>query len=97
MAIGEEGLAESQRCFRHANNRLRDRVRALVAATYRVPFLCECTNDLCFAPVAITVAEYDRIRDGACLFVVVTGHPRLASEGIVSENERFTVVQNKAA
>jgi hypothetical protein len=93
MTERERRMVENEQLFRKANDRLHERIADDVAPEGRVPFLCECTNDTCMGRVELTLDEYARVRGGKNHFVLVPGHPMMERERLVSENERFWVVE----
>jgi hypothetical protein len=93
MVSRQDRLVENQHRFRRANQRLQERVRDMAGAEQRVPFLCECADEACTAPVHLTLDEYKGVRDHRALFLIVPGHARVAGEDVISENERYAVVE----
>lgn len=57
------------------------------------PMMCECGNLDCELLIAITVSEYEDVRQNALRFVVVKDHVIPDVERVVAETERFTVVE----
>jgi hypothetical protein len=91
--------ARSQAAFREVNERIEE-----VANGFGFGFdddgcewlICECGNPGCVRPIALTRAEYERIRQHASRFVVALNHENPETESIVEENERFAVVESYA-
>ena len=57
--------------------------------------ICECGNLDCELLIAITVSEYEDVRQSARRFVVVKNHVIPDVEQVVAETERFTVVEKR--
>jgi hypothetical protein len=93
MVPGQEGLVENQQCFRQANERLYAAVSQRTDVDRPVPFLCECADDSCLAPTYLTLTEYTGVRSDDSRFIIVPGHPTVDGEGVVTENERFAVIE----
>jgi hypothetical protein len=94
MPARDERLEENQRAFREANERL----QALAASAgvrdgTVVPFLCECADEECLGRVEITIGEYEATHWHYDYYVILRGHPRVAGEDIIEENDRYEVVQ----
>lgn len=60
-----------------------------------VRMLCECGNNECERVVAITLSEYERVRNDARQFAIVPDHLVPDVEHIVWETDRFAVVEKK--
>jgi hypothetical protein len=93
MVSGQASLVENQQRFRRANQRLFGAVSPMVDGDRRVPFLCECADASCTAPVHLTLTQYRGVRSEDSRFVIVPGHATIDGEGVVTENERFSVVE----
>jgi hypothetical protein len=77
MAARDVRRVDNQVGFRRANERLIERVRALVGGGRRIPFLCECAA----------------VRADESRFVIARGHATIAGEEIVAEHEQYAVVE----
>lgn len=62
-----------------------------------VPFLCECADDSCLAPVALTLPQYRGVRSDEARFAIVPGHQTIDGEDVVTQNETFAVVEKPVA
>ena len=96
MASRQDRLVENQHRFRRANQRLQERVRDRAGVEQRVPFLCECADEECTAPVNLTLDEYKDVRDHRTLFLIVPGHATVAGEDVITENERYAVAEKSS-
>jgi hypothetical protein len=93
MVSGQERLVENQQRFRRANQRLYGAVSPMVDGDRPVPFLCECADPSCTAAVPLNLNQYRSVRSEDSQFVIVPGHATIDGEGVVTENERFSVVE----
>lgn len=57
--------------------------------------MCECGNLDCELLIAITVSEYEQVRQNARRFVVVKDHVIPDVERVVAETDRFDVVEKR--
>lgn len=58
----------------------------------RLEALCECGEDGCSATIDLTLAEYDEAHQQRDRFVVAPGHEDLQIERVVTQTERYLVV-----
>jgi hypothetical protein len=56
-------------------------------------WICECADEECFAPIALTVDEYEAIRKHPARFPVLPGHELPDVETVVEGNDRYLVVE----
>ncbi|HET6695976.1 MAG TPA: hypothetical protein VFG85_05685 [Gaiellaceae bacterium] len=94
MDSRDERLAENQRTFRHANERLGE--LADVQDGQRIPFLCECADIACLGRVEASVGEFDVIHEDPYRYFVLSGHLRIDGEKILEQNDRYDVVSKEA-
>jgi hypothetical protein len=80
--------ARNQSLFRDVN----ERIEELVASSAFVQFVCECCDDDCVTPLALTVQEYERVRAVGNNFVVAPGHDVPDVEEVVDASDRYVVV-----
>ncbi len=91
-------LAKNEALFRDVNERVRELDAELSEPGEEHQlweFLCECGDSECVERVRLTNAEYEGVRAVATHFVVVPGHVIDEVEVVVSENERFEVVEKR--
>jgi hypothetical protein len=93
MANRTERRAENQYRFNDANDRLREIVHDQVSPGRTIPFLCECADDTCLARVDLKQEEYESLHEGADVFVIVPGHPRVNGEIVLQRQAGFEQVQ----
>jgi hypothetical protein len=85
--------AENEARFRAANERIEDRVAAVVdSPDTRVPFLCECSDVDCAARITLTLAEYERVRSDPTWFVVGLDHERTEVDAVLERHETYLLV-----
>ncbi len=56
-------------------------------------FSCECGDAACTDTVRLSIAEYESVRAYPARFVIVENHENPEVERLVSESERFAVVE----
>jgi anti-sigma B factor antagonist len=86
--------ARSQALFREVNERVKQLADTLGGE--QDSFICECGNPECTQPIALTSAEYDRIREHGNRFAIALDHENPETETLVEQNERFAVVETFA-
>ena len=57
------------------------------------PFRCECGDRGCAHPIALTRAEYERVRAHATRFAIAHNHENPESDRMVAEHERYSIVE----
>jgi len=88
-------IAENEARFREINDRLRDGLRTLPVDGSPVEFICECGHAACAEHVALTLDEYERVRQDPLLFALLPGHQIEDTEDVVGETDRFLVVRKR--
>ena len=76
---------------------LRKRIEALAGSARFASFICECMDATCDEPVAVTVEEYEHVRQGGNRFIVLPGHDVAEIEEVTDASERFLVVSKLGA
>ncbi len=87
----EAQRAADEASFREANERIRDVQRELDPPAEQAPFLCECDDRACRAPILLSAAEYERVRSDATCFVIVSGHH--TSGDVIEEADGYSIVR----
>jgi len=59
-------------------------------------FVCECSDPLCRTRISLTRLEYEDVRGYPTRFAIATDHENPEVDQVVSEGDRFTVVQKIA-
>jgi len=89
-------IAENESRFRDVNERLEADLKRIPDDGTAADFVCECGSADCALPIPLTLAEYERVRGDALLFVVVPGHQIEDAEDVVGTTERYVVVRKRA-
>ena len=93
MASREQARAErigkNEALFREVN----ERIRELTVQQGDAEFLCECGDDACTRPITMTLDEYEEVRSRPDHFAIVPGHEIDDVERVISQNERYAVVE----
>ena len=90
----EERVARNEAVIREINEEIEDAL-GLEARKGHVPMLCECGRSECEDVLPITIREYEEVRSDPRRFAVVREHVMADIEAIVSETDRFVVVQKR--
>jgi hypothetical protein len=88
-------LAHNEQLFREINE-AREHVSDAPDET-PLGFVCECSDRECTARIALTAADYQRIRKSPDRFIVRPGHEITEIERVVEERAGFDVVEKDAA
>ena len=89
----DERLAENQLMFRHANEKLRERIIDSGITDHRhIPFFCECADKGCQGRIEATLDEYEQAHFLRNQYFSLPGHRRMASEETIEENGRYDVL-----
>jgi len=57
------------------------------------PYRCECSDADCEATVSLSRAEYEAVRANGTTFAIAPNHENPEIDLLVSQNERFAVVE----
>jgi hypothetical protein len=88
----EARIARNEAIIREINEGIEE-AKASRTPEGDAPVMCECGNLDCELLIAITVSEYEDVRQNALRFIVVKDHVIPDVERVVAETERFTVVE----
>jgi hypothetical protein len=88
-------LAKNEDVFRNVNERIEEIARTPEAVSAVHEFVCECVNGDCYERVQLSLVEYEQIRADATHFLVAPGHVDPEIETLVTESERFAVVEKE--
>jgi len=91
--VNAEQVARNDALFRDANERIHD--AAIEYDVDPVPFICECAEPTCHEVIALTLAEYDRVRATPTRFVIAPGHEGVAPHAVevVERTQVYFVVE----
>jgi hypothetical protein len=95
MASREQRVARNEALFREVNERIKD-VTELLEGSDAAEFVCECGDESCIQPIRIELAEYEQVRRVSTRFVVVPNHVVPDLERVVTQTDRFAVVEKVA-
>jgi 3,4-dihydroxy-2-butanone 4-phosphate synthase len=56
-------------------------------------YVCECSHPACASLLALTRLEYEGVRSEPTYFAIAVNHENPEIDRVVSENERFAVVE----
>jgi hypothetical protein len=59
-------------------------------------FVCECGDGECGRTISLTAAEYESVRATSNRFAIALNHENPESEIVISESERFAVIDKIA-
>jgi hypothetical protein len=94
MTDREARIAKNEAVAREINEGIEAAMASISPEGY-VRMVCECGKPDCEQVIAITVSEYEDARRDARRFVVVKEHVIPDVERVVSETERYAVVEKR--
>jgi len=94
MTDREDRIAKNEAIDREINEGIEEALASVSPEGY-VRMLCECGVADCELLIAITVSEYEDARQDARRFVVVKDHVIPDVERVVSETDRYAVVEKR--
>ena len=95
MDSRQQRVAKNEALFRQVNERIEE-VNEELEESGQSDFLCECGDDDCTAPIRLTLAEYEEVRRNPTHFAIARGHEVIDVEQVISETDRFAVVEKLA-
>jgi hypothetical protein len=90
LAASREG--DQQCLIRDANEAIERMNVKLTSDAARLELRCECGDPVCLARVSPTHAEYEAVRAYGSRFIVSINHENPETAMVVSQNERFAVI-----
>ncbi len=93
MTSREERVARNESISREINEGIEE-AHGPTSDGY-VRMVCECGQPACDRLIAIAIREYERVRTDPRTFAVMNEHVMPDVEEVLSENDRFTVVQKR--
>ena len=88
--VGQD--ARNQALFREVNERIE---QLAVGVGGHNSYICECGDRRCTRPVELTRAEYQAVRKYANRFAVLPDHVDPATETVVEQYGRYSVVETR--
>jgi hypothetical protein len=93
MSGREERVARNEATAREINEAIEDAHAESPGRQIRM--ICECGLDECERVIAITVAEYEKVRSDPVRFAVTRDHVIPDVEEVVDRTDRFVVVTKR--
>jgi hypothetical protein len=93
MSSREERVAHNEATSREINERIEEAHKGHPGEYMRM--ICECGRDTCDRLIALTVEEYERVRDDPRRFAVKRDHVIEDVERVEEETDRFAVVRKR--
>jgi hypothetical protein len=92
----ERRIGLNETLFREVNERVRGINDSFGERLEEAQFVCECGDETCMERVRLPVADYERVRSDAELFVVKPGHEIGDVEVVVERHEGWDVVKKRS-
>jgi hypothetical protein len=95
VATTSERVGKNEALFREVNERIREASEGFFASERNLggEFVCECSDERCYKPVELTLAEYEAVRLEPTNFLVAPGHVwHPETEHRVAGNDRHWVI-----
>ena len=96
---GAERNATNQNVFREVNERVVAVHRGMDGAPAEpgslLEVFCECGRAGCIERIALSRAEYERVREDSTHFVLAPGHDVTLVERLIARTERYVIVENE--
>lgn len=93
MNTDQERAGRNEAIFRQVNEQIEQVNRTFWVAEQTLDLFCECAELACTERIAMTVAEYERLRADASTFAVKPEHERPDVEDVVEERPGYVVVR----
>jgi 5-bromo-4-chloroindolyl phosphate hydrolysis protein len=95
MTDREERLALNEAMFREVNERVEERLGAVLGEQDLLAVLCECADVGCNQRIQLSREAYERVRSDPAQFVVVPGHARSDIEDVVAHTDGYEIVRKR--
>jgi hypothetical protein len=96
LSARDDKRAQNQGMARSANERLQDVAGRATGEGQVIPFLCECADAACLGRVEITIDDYFVAHLDRHHFVIMSGHPRIDGQTMVTDHGHYEVVRKAA-
>jgi hypothetical protein len=90
----QERVARNETTTRQINEQI-EQAHAAAPIEGHVRVLCECGQQECDRPIAMTLAEYESLRADPRQFAVARDHVLAEVERVVAETDRYAVVAKR--
>jgi hypothetical protein len=89
--------ARTQSLFRDVNERVKEIHEAFSHVLPLADWICECASDDCTQQIAMTSAEYEKVRALPTRFAVVASDSHVVPdiEDVVERHERYWIVEKR--
>ena len=84
----QKRIDQNQALFREGQDLLERR-----AETMRNDFICECGDPNCWQLIALTMAEYQRVRTTPNMVAVAPGHEDNGGGNVIQRTDRYVLVE----
>jgi hypothetical protein len=91
----EERVVRNEALAREVNDRVEEVHAGRKQPDDQVRMFCECGDADCTGVVAITLAEFERVRADPLHFAVIRDHVIPDLEDVVEDHQRYVVVRKK--
>ncbi|HZD79220.1 MAG TPA: hypothetical protein VE646_04165 [Actinomycetota bacterium] len=91
MGERDDRLARNEAISRTINEEL-ERAQDAGGRDRHVRMVCECGDPACERLIAVSIAEYERVRSHPEAFLLIAEHVDPAVDRVVEETDRFVVV-----
>jgi hypothetical protein len=88
----EERLAKNESIFRVLNENI-EGLASTLSGEAPFEFICECSTSGCFERLALTLKEYERVREDGAHFLLAAGHEDIEIELVIEVHDRYVVVE----
>ena len=95
--LSERRAAQNHELFGDVGDELRVLSERVDGELAIAEFVCECVDIGCSDRIALTIAEYEAVREVPARFAVKPGHVHFDHDDVVSEHDQFTVVEKRDA
>ena len=76
---------------REANDRIAEKAREL-GLEQPIPFLCECSDQRCFADIFLALERYEEARAGSRRYLTIVGH-EVVGAVVIAKYDRFALAE----
>jgi hypothetical protein len=95
MSFREERVAKNEAVAREINEKIEQAHESLSPSSF-MHIVCECGYEKCDVFIAVTMDEYERVRNDPRQFCVAGKHVMEDVEETVLVGERFSIVSKRA-
>lgn len=88
-------VGQNEVLFREVNERLRELGEGFSFVSEQADFVCECGDGSCTEQIQMSLAAYEEVRADPKRFFVIRGHGESDYEYVVSETERYLIVEKR--